>query len=67
MKRTLIFFFLAAAAIIASGCKDNNQPEEPAAGKITLTSQAPVVLSEEGGSAQIAFNATKEWTATSAE
>ena len=53
--------------MFAGGCKGDNTPEEPAAGKITLTSEAPVVLSDEGGSAQIAFNATKDWTATSAE
>ena len=47
------------------GCKDNKQPVEPEVkGSITLQGEASVVISDEGGSAQIAFIATADWTAT---
>ena len=63
MKRTTIFFCLAAALILA-GCKE---PVEPVVPEITLTSGETAAISDEGGSAEIAFKATDAWTATSSQ
>ena len=44
------------------------EPEpEPVVGEITLKGEASVVLSDEGGSQEIAFEATLEWTAEASE
>ena len=44
------------------------EPEpEPVVGEITLKGEASVVLSDEGGSQEVAFDATLEWTAEASE
>ena len=44
------------------------EPEpEPVVGEITLKGEASVVLSDEGGSQEVAFDATLEWTASASE
>ena len=67
-----LYIILAAAAfLLPLGCdkdKETDTPEEqPVVGAITLASDEAVVLSDEGGSASVAFKATKGWTASASE
>ncbi len=65
MKRLPLYIALAAALILA-GCKE--QPVEPVVVPgITLTSGETAAISDEGGTAEIAFKATAAWTATSSQ
>ena len=66
MKRTLFYLCLAAATIVC-GCKGDNPPEPVTVPEITLTSGQTAVISDEGGSAEIAFKATAAWTAASSQ
>ena len=70
---------MAVIAIVFAGCdKKLIEPEnpkqeqeeptpEPVVGAITLDGEASVTLSCEGGSKNVAFAATQEWTATASE
>ena len=70
MKRSLIYIVLAAAAaMIAGGCKEQEPVVPPPSDvpEITLTSGETAAISDEGGSAEITFKATADWSATSTE
>lgn len=72
---------MAAAAIVFAGCEDkliepedpNQEQEEPTpdpepvAGEITLDGEASLTFSCEGGSQNVSFEATLEWTAAADE
>ena len=67
MKRLPIYIILAAAALFG-GCKDKNVGEEPqvVVPEIILPETLPAtVFSDEGGTAEIPFKATADWTAAS--
>ena len=64
MKKALLWVFAAALLIAGISCK---QPEAPAAadeGIITLASSADILFPETGGSSEVIFSATGDWTAT---
>ena len=44
--------------------QDDNKPDTSVEGTITLASSADIVFPETGGSSQVAFSATKAWTAS---
>ena len=81
MKFKSLISMMAIAAIVFAGCEEKlpepenpNQeqptpepePEpEPVVGEITLQGEESLAFSDEGGSQNVAFEATLEWTATS--
>ena len=79
MKFKSLISMMAIAAIVFAGCEeklpepeDPNQeqptPEpEPVVGEITLKGEESLTFSCEGGSQNVAFEATLEWTATASE
>ena len=79
MKFKSLISMMAIAAIVFAGCEKNlpepedpNQeqptPEpEPVVGEITLKGEESLTFSCEGGSQNVAFEATLEWTATASE
>lgn len=76
MKKLFLLSLLASAVLAFAGCEKPEpiQPEEPnqeqpapEPGEITLQSDEALVFSDEGGSQEVAFNATLDWTATSSE
>lgn len=79
MKFKSLISMMAVAAIVFAGCAEKlpepegpNQeqptPEpEPIVGEITLKGEESLTFSCEGGSQNVAFEATLEWTATASE
>ena len=79
MKFKSLISMMAVAAIVFAGCAEKlpepegpNQeqptPEpEPVVGEITLKGEESLTFSCEGGSQNVAFEATLEWTATASE
>ena len=81
MKFKSFISMMAAAAIVFAGCDDkliepedpNQEQEEPTpdpepvAGEITLDGEASLTFSCEGGSQNVSFEATLEWTAAADE
>lgn len=79
MKLRSFISMMAVAAIVFAGCEEKlpepedpsqeqptPEPEpEPVVGEITLQGEDALVFSDEGGSQNVAFEATLEWTATS--
>ena len=55
--------------LLLCGCEEENLPEPTPTptetGKVEIKTDGPIVLSDEGGSEQIAFSATLEWEASS--
>ena len=65
MKKYL-YLLLMPLLVIASCEKPEIEPEQdPVVGKITLKSDAAIVLSDEGSSEQVEFTATLDWKAVS--
>ena len=79
MKLKSFISMMAAVAIVFAGCDDKliepedpNQEQgdptpDPVVGEITLDGEASLTFSYEGGSQNVSFEATLEWTATSSE
>ncbi len=65
MKKYLYLFLIPLALVFS--CKETEPEPQPVEGKITLIDESAVVLSDEGGSKQVAFSATREWMAASSE
>ena len=65
MKKLLYLLVMPLLAIVS--CEKPEPEPEPVVGKITLQSEDSYVFSDEGGSHQVEFTATLEWTATASE
>ena len=61
--KNYLYLLLMPLLVIASCEKPEPEPE-PVAGQITLASEESIVLSDDGGSQQVAFTASLDWTAS---
>ena len=65
MKKYLYLLVIAILAIISCEKPEIEPEQDPVVGKITLKSDATIVLSDEGSSEQVEFTATLDWKAVS--
>ena len=65
MKKYLNLLVIALLAIISCENPQLEPEQDPVVGKITLKSDAAIVLSDEGSSEQVEFTATLDWKAVS--
>ena len=65
MKKYL--YLLLVSLGVAFACEKPEPTPKPVVGKVTPKTDEPIIISDEGGSKQIAFDATLDWTATSSE
>ena len=63
MKKYL--YLLLVSFVLAFACEKPEPEPEPVVGKVELQTEGTVILSDDGGSKQIAFSATLDWTAVS--
>ena len=75
MFKKHMFCLLAAAALLLPGCTDKPEQDTPGgednngpvAGKVTLTTDGAVTVSDEAATLTLTFSTNKAWTATSSE
>ncbi|MBR5704214.1 MAG: calcineurin-like phosphoesterase C-terminal domain-containing protein [Bacteroidales bacterium] len=65
MKKYL--YLILVSFVFAFACEKPEPTPKPVVGKVTPKTDEPIIVSDEGGSKQIAFDATLDWTATSSE
>ncbi|MCR5408031.1 MAG: calcineurin-like phosphoesterase C-terminal domain-containing protein, partial [Bacteroidales bacterium] len=67
MKKYLYLFLMPLVLTLSCEEPEPEPKPQPVEGKITLKGESSAVISDEGGSKQVAFNATLAWTAASSE